>query len=730
MPTVKCPYCEGKFDLSTEVDEGRVECPLCNKTIKFARRKGGRKGTTAQGQMIASTGWGTDGFRSGGRTAEYGEIKKGDTLGGFRIEEMLGAGAMAVVYQATQLSLDRPVALKILPKAFAEKESFVRQFDSETELLASLNHPNIVSIIDRGREGDTYYFAMEYIEGTTLGELLASGEVEEEFFLRIMEQCAQALVYAHSKGIIHRDLKPANIMLNDQGMVKIADFGVAGLIAEAGVDGGGGKRKVMGTRGYMPPEQEIHINRTDERSDIFALGAVMYRVLTNTIPDFLPPEPASKLNPNVDPRLERVVLTCLEATPEKRYQSGQELLDALRAYHREITRAHEVCPQCKKENPPTQKECLYCGADLSEMFDACPECGAENRVDVDICMSCGTSLSQIRQRISVRISKTEERARGLVARNRYDEAIQELQSILEVQGKVFQRAREKAERLIESYREERASYFRGRIEEARKIVDEGKLNEALETLKSIPEDFGEAHSRQVLVLDVKARMAEAEQKLEGVAPLIAQKSFDEAEKLIGEVESLWGGCPGLEKARRDLTASRETEGMVQYELAEVEKHLKSGQLGEARRAIEFARTTMPDNPRVNELLAQIEKREQAARVVSGIKTGKAAFEGGNYREAAHCWESALEAMPEDDERRAKLEENIRVAKQKAVARQDVVRLELAAPVLLWERGRGPDRGSRQRTLIMVFAAVVGAILIVAALVLYLLLASGGSAPPA
>jgi len=267
MASLKCPYCAGAFELKTEGGEGHVECPLCGKSMDITRATGDR----LVAKPAEETAWGTDGFGSEKRRAEYGEIKKGDKLGGFRIEEMVGAGAMAVVYRATQLSLDRSVALKILPREFARKPTFVRQFDSETDLLASLNHPSIVSIIDRGREGDTYYFAMEFVHGTTLGELLASGQVEEDFLMRILEQCAEALVYAHSKGIIHRDIKPANIMLNDQGKVKIADFGVAGLVADAAADRSG-KKRVMGTRGYMAPEQEISVTRTDERSDIFSFA--------------------------------------------------------------------------------------------------------------------------------------------------------------------------------------------------------------------------------------------------------------------------------------------------------------------------------------------------------------------------------------------------------------------------------------------------------------------------
>jgi tetratricopeptide (TPR) repeat protein/predicted Ser/Thr protein kinase len=719
MPAVKCPYCESQFEWTEEMGEGRVECPLCNKGITIVRRKTDqKKAEGADAKPQTTTGWGTDGFRTTARREEYGEIKKGDVLGGFRIEEMLGAGAMAVVYRATQLSLDRAVALKILPKEFAQRESFVRQFDSETDLLASLNHPNIVSIIDRGRQGDTYFFAMEYVEGTTLGELLTSGQLQEEFFLQIMEQCAEALVYAHSKGIVHRDLKPANIMLNDQGMVKITDFGVAGLIAEAQEEKGG-KKRVMGTRGYMPPEQEVHISRTDERSDIFALGAVMYRSLTDAVPDYLPPDPPGSLKPDVDPRLDRIVLTCLEASPERRYQSAKDMLEALRAYHREITRAHEVCPRCKKANPVTQKTCLHCGADLSEMFDACPECGADNRVDVEVCMGCGVSLSRMRQRVSVRISKTEERARELGVRRRYDEAVKEMQQVLSTKGRVFQRQREKAQRLIHSYEEQRDQYCRDMVHEGRRLTEEGKLKEAIEAFQQVPEEFGGPHSLSVLVLEVKSRMEEAKQKVARAIELVKERQVKEAQELLAAAAATWTACPGLDDARLQVQNAQATEQMVEYELAEVKQHVEQGQLAEARRAIEFAMSTMPENPHVKAILAELEQRETAALLKNAVAAGRAAFEDGHFAEAARVWTRAAEMLPARDERRAKLMERVADARRRAV-QGEVVLLEEPKVILLRPRGRTEKGGLAKPTRVLLIC-LLGAILLIAGIVVLLLL---------
>ncbi len=715
MPSVKCPHCENVFKVSTELGEGRMECPLCGKLLDISRRRTSRPGTDGAGTR-STTAWGAENVSSEESQEGFGQINSGDVLGGFRVEEMLGAGAMAVVYRATQLSLDRTVALKILPTEYARRETFVRQFDSETDLLASLNHPNIVSIIDRGREEDTYFFAMEYVEGTTLGEMATAGEVGEEFFLQIMEQCAEALSYAHSRSIIHRDIKPANIMLNDQGMVKIADFGIAGLLAEAEEDTEK-RRRVMGTRGYMPPEQELDVRRTDARSDIFALGAVMYRVLTNEIPGRLPPTPPSKRNPNVDPGIDSLVLRCLEADPARRYQTAKDLLEALKAYHRQISRAGEVCPQCKKSNPVTERVCLHCGTDLSDLFDACPDCGAENRIDVDICRTCGASIAILRQQTSVRISKTEEQARALAERNLYGDAVEELKQVLDVKGKVFRRAREKAERLIANYQEERRTFWAGRAEHAKRLGSEGKLQEAIEVAESIPEDLAETDGMPALVITVKSRMVLCEKKLAGVPALIEGQRFDEAEKALSEIEKAWVGCPGLEKVQAQLRTSRETARMLDYELEEVKGFIAGQKFAEAKEALQFALDTMPDNPQVQDLAAQIEKGEKATLFVNSLSEGQRAFKEGDYRAALQFWGTTQSMLPKGDGRRAKLEEKMTAARQ-GLVQSGVVALSEPQVVALTEsvEAAGPISNS---TLLIVLASLVGVVLLMVIIVVML-----------
>ncbi|MGD2175915.1 MAG: protein kinase, partial [Candidatus Brocadiaceae bacterium] len=527
------------------------------------------------------------------------------------------------------------------------------------------------------------------------------------------------LVYAHSKDIIHRDLKPANIMLNEQGIVKIADFGVAGLLAEARAQKGG-KRRVMGTRGYMPPEQEQHINRTDERSDIFALGAVIYRVLTGQVPDRLPPVAPSELDAEVDPRIDSLVLKCLEAAPDHRYGSAEELLEALEAYHREVTRAQEVCPNCKRENPVTQRTCLHCGADLSELFDVCPECGTENRIDVEICMGCGSSLKQLRHQISVRISKLEEQARVLASRHRYEEALTELKKVTEVKGKVFERARQKARRLIEEYRELREEYYHSRAEEAHEFTEKGRLDEALEIVESVPEEFVEKEELESLAINIKSRMALARKRVEGIEKMLEERQFDKAEDALAKAERTWVDCPGLAEARKKLESTRQTEEMVHYELAEAKEQMEEGNYARAREVLQFALSTSPDQPDVKRLLEEIDRREKKALLRRALSEGKAAYEEGDFRKAMRCWKNALGILPEDDPGREKLAEKVRTAQEKALGTQ-IVPLE-PSPVVALQPARSGGAGLFGRSSLFGLLVFVGtAIALIGGFLVFLVL---------
>jgi len=251
------------------------------------------------------------------------------------ILELLGRGGMGAVYKARQKSLDRLVALKILRPGLDADPNFAGRFTREARSLALLNHPGIVTLYEFGRTpGGQFFILMEFVDGVNLRQLLAGGRLSPREALAIVPPLCDALQYAHDRGLVHRDIKPENILIDRLGRVKIADFGLAKLttqmesatatpspgaaaadLTEAG--------KVMGTPRYMAPEQRERPTEVDHRADIYALGVVLYQMLTGEIPDAKQLRPPSH-RVQLDVRLDAIVLRALEANPALRYAAVSE----------------------------------------------------------------------------------------------------------------------------------------------------------------------------------------------------------------------------------------------------------------------------------------------------------------------------------------------------------------------------------------------------------------------
>jgi len=248
------------------------------------------------------------------------------------ILELLGRGGMGAVYKARQKQLDRFVALKILPPGVSHDPSFAERFTREAKALAKLQHPHIVTLYEFGEADGQFYFLMEFVDGVNLRQLLNAGRIAPKEALAIVPQICDALQFAHDRGIVHRDIKPENILLNKSGEVKIADFGVAKIVArglaESGEQTGAGGAdfgqteagKVIGTPQYMAPEQLADPLAVDHRADIYALGVVFYQMLTGELPSGKFEPPSRKVQ--VDVRLDEVVLRALEKNPELRYSQA------------------------------------------------------------------------------------------------------------------------------------------------------------------------------------------------------------------------------------------------------------------------------------------------------------------------------------------------------------------------------------------------------------------------
>lgn len=240
------------------------------------------------------------------------------------IIELIGVGGMGAVYKARQARLDRIVALKILPEEFGHDVKFALRFTREARILAKLNHPNIIALYEFGNVADTYYFLMEYVDGSTLRDVVKAREVAPQHALAIVPHLCDALQYAHDKGVVHRDIKPENILLSVDGSVKIADFGLSRILGTGSQQHSlTATHQTMGTPRYMAPEQLEGAHNVDHRADIYSLGVVIYEMLTGELPIGRFAAPSTKVE--IDVRLDEVVLRTLEKEPQRRYQHASQI---------------------------------------------------------------------------------------------------------------------------------------------------------------------------------------------------------------------------------------------------------------------------------------------------------------------------------------------------------------------------------------------------------------------
>ncbi len=271
------------------------------------------------------------------------EAYVGKVLGGCHLLEKVGHGGMGMVFKAKQLNLGRIVAVKVLSGALARDDSFVRRFLQEARSAAHLNHGNIVHINDVGEHQGIYYFVMEYVDGQNLKEILKTCDrFEVSKAVTITIQVCHALRHAHSRGVIHRDIKPENIMITQEGIVKLADLGLAKRMASDAAVGLTHAGSILGTPYYMAPEQAKDFSRVDNRSDVYSLGVTLYKMLTGKVPfeGRTPIEvmikaidgrktPIRELREEVAPELESIVDRMMHRLPEKRYQDVDSCLEDL-----------------------------------------------------------------------------------------------------------------------------------------------------------------------------------------------------------------------------------------------------------------------------------------------------------------------------------------------------------------------------------------------------------------
>jgi eukaryotic-like serine/threonine-protein kinase len=299
-------------------------------------------------------------------------VKKGTLVDErYKLDRKIGTGGMADVWLAEDTELDRKVAIKILHDRFAQDKEFVERFRREAQSAAGLQHPNVISIFDRGEIDGTYFIAMEYVEGPQLKELVKGGMGIKDA-VDFVRQILSAARFAHRKGIVHRDLKPQNVLIDDEGRARVADFGIA-RGESSDITGTG---SVMGTAQYLSPEQ-AQGKETTPRSDIYSIGVILYEALTGRVPFHgdsavavalkqvsEAPKRPSAINPQVPPALDAVVMRALAKDPDQRFKDADAFLKALDAAEKapdqprpEDTAAFAaVSPEGERTDRPEEEE--------------------------------------------------------------------------------------------------------------------------------------------------------------------------------------------------------------------------------------------------------------------------------------------------------------------------------------------------------------------------------------
>ena len=291
-------------------------------------------------------------------------------LDGYKVDGLIAKGGMGAVYHATQTSLDREVAIKVLPSEFGDEE-FKEQFRSEAKAMAKLNHPNLIGIYDFGEAEGMPYIVMELVNGKSLYHSSYNKTIDQEEVARLICEICRGLDHAHEGGIIHRDIKPANILLNSKAEAKIGDFGLARPTEDKTTED-----VIYGTPGYAAPEVINAPEKVGQKSDIFAVGVMLYELLTNKLPGekYRPPSQLC----GCDPRFDNIVRRATHPSPGLRYATAGELAKDIEKIRSSLKKGAAIAMAPRKGEEPRQAAALATGDAAEDAFENAPAPLPEN----------------------------------------------------------------------------------------------------------------------------------------------------------------------------------------------------------------------------------------------------------------------------------------------------------------------------------------------------------------
>jgi serine/threonine protein kinase len=482
-------------------------------------------------------------------------------------EGVLGKGGMGEVIRATDTRLGRKVAIKrILGKA-ARSKTAVARFLNEAQSMADLNHPNIVQIHDYGRSTDGPFLIMECVQGGSLLEKCKAGPIDPDEAVNIFGQLCDGLAKAHAVGIIHRDIKPANVLLTEDGIPKLTDFGLAkDDTADTGMTMEGA---VIGTLDFMPPEQRQAAELTDRRSDLWSLAATFYQMLTGKSPKVINIA-------GLPPKLQSVVAKALEESKEDRFQSAMEMRESiLQAYagkmHTSRVLGEGECPECATPNPSGNKYCDECGSSLQVK---CLNCESDIAIWNKACRECGGQQEPLLKDALQALQTKHDEAERLLTELMFDDALKSAIVIGEQDDP----------RLLQfaTWHEE----FSNRLESSR-TLEHARLEELL---------------REAIAHETAYDYESGLQTLKQVAPSLANTTIndnDTAEVLAERITTKQSRLKMLEATVRERVTKREIAGLLII--------------------VDELLSLKPDRPDVQKLRAQLAKREN--KLVEARDTG-------------------------------------------------------------------------------------------------------------
>ena len=475
-----------------------------------------------------------------------------DLAARYTTEGVLGKGGMGEVLLATDTRLNRKVAIKRILGSAARSKAAVNRFMTEAQSIAALNHPNIVQIYDYGRAKDGPFLIMEYVEGRSLLDKCREGAVPLEEAIDLTCQLCDGLSKAHAANIVHRDIKPANVLLTEDGVPKLTDFGLAkDEAADTGMTMAGA---VIGTLDFMPPEQRRNAALTDNRSDLWSLAATLYQMVTGEPPRVIDLD-------EVPSELRKCIAQALKSKKEDRYQTANELRDALKnclAVPEPVVVAADnlgagECPSCHTRNDSSRKFCSDCAKSLRAN---CLQCNHSVPVWDKICGECGGNQADLLEEKTAEYQKQKQQAEGLRGEQLFSDAIRISTQLSANEDERFVAFRDWGKSFadeVESEQERLSNEAHQHFEEAKKHHAAFDYSAAIHAMESIPvplrsTEMQDHHAQLISDRD------ESQQVLVEIKEAITKRSF---EGLLPKVErslELRGDRQDLTKLQSQLVA--------------------------------------------------------------------------------------------------------------------------------------------------------------------------------